>query len=156
NHGHAHEYVLKPWGKAELDGCIQRGLAIARRRRDLVVCAERAGIADTEARAAYAVEQVIGAETGLRTVMALVRRVAQTDATVLVRGETGTGKELVARVIHESSPRKHGPFVRVNCAALAEGVLESELFGHEKGAFTGALARRSGRFELARGGTIFL
>jgi two-component system response regulator HydG len=92
----------------------------------------------------------------LKCALALVRRVARTDATVLIRGETGTGKEMVARLIHEHSLRKDGPFVRVNCAALAEGVLESELFGHEKGAFTGAHSLRRGRFELGGGGSIFL
>ena len=92
----------------------------------------------------------------LRQVLAKVEQVAQTQATVLLRGETGTGKEMVARAIHINSPREARPFVRVNCAALAPGVLESELFGHEKGAFTGAVARRPGRFELADGGTLFL
>jgi len=85
-----------------------------------------------------------------------VEQVAPTNSTVLLRGETGTGKELVAHAIHINSPREEKPFVRVNCAALAPGVLESELFGHEKGSFTGALARRPGRFELADGGTLFL
>src|SRR5262249_601869 len=85
-----------------------------------------------------------------------VHPVARTASTVLLRGETGTGKELVAPAIHINSPREAGPFVRVNCAALAPGILESELFGHEKGAFTGAVARRAGRFELADGGTLFL
>jgi transcriptional regulator with GAF, ATPase, and Fis domain len=77
-------------------------------------------------------------------------------STVLLRGETGTGKEMVAHAIHINSPREHKPFVRVNCAALAPGILESELFGHEKGSFTGAVERRRGRFELADGGTLFL
>jgi DNA-binding NtrC family response regulator len=156
NLGHAHEYILKPWDKAEFDGCIRRGLAIAARRRDLLARAERAGVADAEARAEYALDGMVGVESGLNAVVKLVRRAAQTDATVLVRGETGTGKELVARLLHEASPRRAGPFIKVNCAALAEGVLESELFGHEKGAFTGAHTLRRGRFELARGGTLFL
>jgi transcriptional regulator with GAF, ATPase, and Fis domain len=89
-------------------------------------------------------------------VLLKVEQVAPTHSTVLLRGETGTGKELVAHAIHINSPREGKPFVRVNCAALAPGVLESELFGHEKGAFTGAVARRPGRFELADGGTLFL
>src|SRR6185295_4134356 len=98
----------------------------------------------------------VGDANTLRDVLAKVEQVAPTASTVLLRGETGTGKELVAHAIHINSQRESGPFVRVNCAALAPGVLESELFGHEKGAFTGAIARRSGRFELADGGTLFL
>ena len=88
--------------------------------------------------------------------MNLVNQVADSSATVLIQGESGTGKELVARAIHERSPRKGGPFIAVNCAALPETLLESELFGYEKGAFTGATSRREGRFELAAGGTLFL
>ena len=89
-------------------------------------------------------------------VLSLVRRVAPSEATVLIRGESGTGKELIAKAIHFASPRASGPLVKVNCAALPETLLESELFGHEKGAFTGAVTSRQGRFELANGGTIFL
>src|SRR5438034_5734795 len=88
--------------------------------------------------------------------MTLVQQVADSSATVLVQGESGTGKELVARAIHERSPRRQGPCVAVNCAALPETLLESELFGYEKGAFTGAAGRKEGRFELADGGTLFL
>ena len=99
---------------------------------------------------------MVGESAGMRRVLDRVARVAATDATVLVTGETGTGKELVARAIHAGSPRAKRPFVRVNCGALAEGLVASELFGHERGSFTGAVERRKGRFELANGGTIFL
>jgi formate hydrogenlyase transcriptional activator len=99
---------------------------------------------------------IIGASPGLREVLERVARVSATDSTVLITGETGTGKELVARAIHAGSPRARRALVKVNCAALPEGLIASELFGHEKGAFTGALDRRRGRFELAAGGTIFL
>jgi PAS domain S-box-containing protein len=101
-------------------------------------------------------EEIVGHSPALTAVLDNVRRVAATDATVLITGETGTGKELIARAIHSSSPRKDKPLIKINCAALPAGLVESELFGHEKGAFTGAIARRVGRFELAHGGTIFL
>ncbi|MCA9420276.1 MAG: sigma 54-interacting transcriptional regulator, partial [Nitrospira sp.] len=101
-------------------------------------------------------EELIGESQALKTVLRNVERVAPTDSTVLITGETGTGKELMARAIHNLSPRKAKPLVKVNCAAIPSGLIESELFGHEKGAFTGALSRKIGRFELADGGTIFL
>jgi PAS domain S-box-containing protein len=101
-------------------------------------------------------EEIIGQSPTLTAVLDNVRRVAATDSTVLITGETGTGKELIARAIHSNSRRKDKPLIKINCAALPAGLVESELFGHEKGAFTGALARRVGRFELAQGGTIFL
>jgi formate hydrogenlyase transcriptional activator len=100
--------------------------------------------------------EIIGKSPSLRRVLKLVERVAPTDSTVLINGETGTGKELIARAIHDLSPRRSKPFVKLNCAALPTGLLESELFGHEKGAFTGAIAQRVGRFEVADSGTIFL
>jgi formate hydrogenlyase transcriptional activator len=99
---------------------------------------------------------IVGTDGGLRTVWEAVRIVAPTDAAVLIQGETGTGKELIARAIHEQSQRRHGPFVKVNCAAIPAGLLESELFGHERGAFTGALTQTTGRFQLADRGTLFL
>jgi Nif-specific regulatory protein len=107
-------------------------------------------------RSAAQPDGIIGTTPAILSVLEKVRRVARTHSTVLLRGESGTGKELFARVLHESSPRHKGPFVAVNCAALAESVLESELFGHEKGAFTGAISQRKGRFELANQGTLFL
>ncbi len=101
-------------------------------------------------------EEIIGQSRALRALLKQVETVAPTDSTVLIYGETGTGKELIARAIHDLSSRKHGTFVKLNCAAIPTGLLESELFGHEKGAFTGAIAQRIGRFELAHRGTIFL
>ena len=104
----------------------------------------------------HRIEGIIGESGPMLEVLSLVRRVAPSEATVLIRGESGTGKELIAQAIHFASPRARGPLVKINCAALPESLLESELFGHEKGAFTGALSSRQGRFELANGGTIFL
>jgi formate hydrogenlyase transcriptional activator len=101
-------------------------------------------------------EEIVGSSAPLRKVLAQVAKVAPTDSTVLVSGETGTGKELIARAIHKRSNRSARAFIRVNCAAISPSLIASELFGHEKGAFTGALQRRVGRFEAADGGTIFL
>src|SRR5207245_11450159 len=101
-------------------------------------------------------EDIIVRSASLRAMLEEVKIVAPTDSTVLILGETGTGKELIARAIHNRSSRRERPFVRVNCAAIPSGLLESELFGHERGAFTGAIARKIGRFELAHGGTLFL
>ena len=109
-----------------------------------------------EIKATHNFEQIVGSSSALASVLAQVGRVAPTDTTVLVTGETGTGKELIARAIHSTSRRKDKPLIKVNCAALPSGLVESELFGHEKGAFSGAIAKRLGRFELADGGTIFL
>jgi formate hydrogenlyase transcriptional activator len=104
----------------------------------------------------YSFEGIVGQSSALRKVLEQVAIVAPTDSTVLLHGETGTGKELIARAIHNLSSRRERAFVRMNCAAIPSGLLESELFGHEKGAFTGALIQRKGRFELADGGTLFL
>ncbi len=105
---------------------------------------------------ASGLSRIVGNSNALRRVLGLVRIVAPTDATVLIQGETGTGKELIAEAIHEYSDRSNGPFVKVNCAAIPAGLLESELFGHERGAYTGAVARAIGRFERAHRGTVFL
>src|SRR4029078_13107307 len=101
-------------------------------------------------------EEIVGSSAAMKRVMGQVEVVAPTDATVLILGETGTGKELVARAIHRMSPRRNLPFISLNCAAIPTGLLESELFGYERGAFTGALTQKIGRFELAHRGTLFL
>src|SRR5262249_27992230 len=101
-------------------------------------------------------EEIVGESIALRRVLKEVETVAPTDSTVLIHGETGTGKELIARALHQLSPSRERTFVKLNCAAIPSGLLESELFGHEKGAFTGAIAQKVGRFELAHQGTLFL
>src|ERR1700752_4697848 len=101
-------------------------------------------------------EEIVGSSPALRRVLTQVEKVAATDSTVLILGETGTGKELIARAIHNRSTRASRAFVSVNCAAIPPSLIASELFGHEKGAFTGATQRRIGRFELAAGGTVFV
>ena len=111
---------------------------------------------ESELKGRYSFEKVIGKNYKMHEVYELLHEVAPTRSTVLIEGESGTGKELIANAIHHNSPRVDGPFIKVNCAALAEGVLESELFGHVKGAFTGAITDKKGRFELANGGTLFL
>lgn len=100
--------------------------------------------------------QIIGESEAIKNVLAMIERVAPTNARVLITGENGTGKELVARALHENSPRAHGPFIEVNCAAIPSELIESQLFGHEKGSFTSAIKQRKGDFELANGGTLFL
>ncbi len=160
NLGRIYRYVTKPWDSKELRGilvqAIERYHLLRENRRLLEQLSQYARVLSREADSAFNFGAIVGESPSLRQVLTKVEQVAQTAATVLLRGETGTGKEMVARAIHINSPRESRPFVRVNCAALAPGVLESELFGHEKGAFTGAVARRPGRFELADGGTLFL
>lgn len=109
-----------------------------------------------EIKSAHNFDEIVGRSAAIQSVLSNVRRVVATDASVLIRGETGTGKELIARAVHSASKRRDKPLIKINCAALPAGLVESELFGHEKGAFTGAIAKRIGRFELADGGTIFL
>jgi formate hydrogenlyase transcriptional activator len=111
---------------------------------------------EEEIRTEHNFDEIVGESTSLRRVLKEVETVATTDSTVLIRGETGTGKELIARALHQLSPRRDRTFVRINCAAIPTGLLESELFGHEKGAFTGAITQKVGRFELAHQGTLFL
>lgn len=144
----AADYLIKPFPLDELTLQIRRLLS-QRRTKELKEMREH----DFEA---LAYDDFIGKAPATRKLVELLKKVAVTETTVLLQGESGTGKELAARMIHTLSNRKDMPFVAVNCAALTETLLESELFGHEKGAFTGAVARKPGRFELADGGTIFL
>jgi len=145
----AADYLTKP---LNLDDLLHRVHRVRERQR---LVAENRELREALAER-HRVEGIIGDSGRMQEVLSLVRRVAPSDATVLIRGESGTGKELIARALHYASPRAAGPLVKVNCAALAESLLEAELFGHEKGAFTGAVAGRKGRFELADGGSIFL
>jgi two-component system response regulator HydG len=145
----AYDFLTKPFRREQLLKLIDKALE----RRALI---EQNKVLRQQLEDLRGKGQVIGASPAFRRMMTLVDQVADSAATVLIQGESGTGKELVARAIHERSPRSHRPFVAVNCAALPETLLESELFGYEKGAFTGAAGRKEGRFELASGGTLFL
>ena len=160
NQGEIYRYITKPWDAKEVRGLLSQAIErfhLRRENRRLIEQLEQyTGYLNNEIHGAFDFGQIVGQSGPLREVLAKVEQVAPTASTVLLRGETGTGKELVAHAIHINSPRTDKPFVRVNCAALAPGILESEMFGHEKGAFTGAVARRAGRFELADGGTLFL
>jgi DNA-binding NtrC family response regulator len=147
-HG-AFDYVMKPADPDELSHLVQRALEHRRLSEENV---QLRGTIDEFVAGA----DIVGDSPPMRKVMELVEHVARTDATVLIRGESGTGKELIARAVHANSPRRYAPIITVNCGGLPESLLESELFGHEKGAFTGAQYRRKGRLEMADGGTLFL
>lgn len=154
--GRVHDYQLKPWTEEELGLRLRTALEAHQRRAELARAAVERDLLRESAFGKGPPTGLVGLTGGLRHLDALLTRVAASGATVLLRGETGTGKELVAREIHRRSDRAQGPFISVNCAALADSLLESELFGHESGAFTGAQKSRPGRFELAHGGTLLL
>ena len=139
------EFLTKPVNREDLLHAIEQAIARDLRARE-----------PNEDTATHNFEEIVGTSAALTAVLKQVEVVAPTESTVLILGETGTGKELIARAIHTASSRSRRPFVKLNCAAIPTGLLESELFGHEKGAFTGAIAQRIGRFELADGGTVFL
>ncbi|CAM4247213.1 sigma-54-dependent transcriptional regulator [Corallococcus exiguus] len=150
----AYDFITKPFPPDVLRAKVDKGLELSATRRQVERLTARTDAHDADAALTH--RDLVGDSEPLQKLLTQVRKVAASDATVLVRGESGTGKELVARMIHQRSPRKDGPFVVVHCAALAETLLESELFGHERGSFTGAVKRKLGRFELADGGTLFL
>ena len=145
----AYDYVVKPFEPEALENLIRKA---AERKQLLAENVQLRKKIDEMS----AFHGIVGDSPAINRVLEEVRMVAESDTTVLVRGESGTGKELIARAIHACSPRRYLPIVTVSCGALSEGVLESELFGHEKGAFTGAQYRRKGKFEMADGGTLFL
>jgi DNA-binding NtrC family response regulator len=144
----AYDFIVKPFDEAELLNSVEKAVSESRRNRELV-----SSYFDDERRF---MPEVVGDAPAIRKLLENVRKVAPTDSTVIVTGETGVGKELIARAVHLASRRREAPFVKVNCAAIPEGLLESELFGHERGAFTGAITAKPGRFELAHRGTVFL
>ena len=145
----AYDYITKPIDPDELVHLVANALGHKRYRRELESLRENL-------QEVYPETRLIGNSPGTRRVLELIEMVAPTDTTVLIFGESGTGKELVARAIHAASPRRHMPMVVIHCGALTETLLESELFGHERGAFTGAHYRKKGKFEVADGGTVFL
>ena len=145
----AEDYIPKPFDNDEIRLVVQRAMDRTRLERENRLLLE-------QMQRQYGFENLIGSGPSMQRVFETLQKVAETDLTVLVRGESGTGKELVAQALHNRSARRKRPFVAVNCAAISRELVESELFGHEKGAFTGADARRQGRFEAADGGTIFL
>ena len=154
----AYDYLTKPFDVDDILGLARR--ALEKRALEREVVSLRSALDSPGADAGYGVERdfegIVGRHPEMVRIYQLVTQIADTSATVLITGESGTGKELVARAIHRRSERRQGPFVAINVAAIPESLVESELFGHEKGAFTGAHARRLGKFELAHGGTVFL
>lgn len=145
----AFDYLVKPANVAEVRTVVERALTVKRQKKQ-----QAAQMIERERGKNTAT--IVGRSAVMQNLFKTVGRVAQTNATVLITGESGSGKELIAKAIHTNSPRKDGPFIRVNCGAMPEGLMESEMFGHEKGSFTGAVATKVGRFEMADSGTLFL
>lgn len=145
----AFDYITKPFKLSEIELTIKRALHVSRLEKDNTLLR-------AEIRQSKSFANIVGQSAGMQEVFDLINRVSQTKANVLISGESGTGKEMVARAIHELSPRAQKPFVAINCTAIPENLLESELFGHAKGAFTGAAQKKKGLFEEAEGGTLFL
>lgn len=145
----AFDYITKPFSLDEFLLLIERAINVKKLREENLRLKQ-------DLNRCYSFPNIIGNSPEMKKLFSLMEKVASSDSTVLILGESGTGKELIATTIHYQSKRKDGPLIKVNCAALPEGLIEAELFGHEKGAFTGAIKKKPGRFELANGGTIFL
>lgn len=145
----AADYLKKPFDIEELKIVIEKTLGVAQLKKENSELREQAGLK-------YGIDRIVGDTPQMQEIFELIRTVAATKSTVLINGESGTGKELIAGAIHYLSPRKHNRFIKVNCAAISEELLESELFGHEKGAFTGAVRSNEGKFVMADGGTLLL
>jgi DNA-binding NtrC family response regulator len=145
----AYDYIVKPFDPEAIALVVEKVVEHQRLVQENILLRERL---DQE----YKFEEIIGKSHPMQELFELVKNVAESDASVLITGESGTGKELIARALHANSPRRYNPFITASCGAMTEGLLESELFGHEKGSFTGALYTKKGRFELAEGGTLFL
>jgi DNA-binding NtrC family response regulator len=145
----ASDYLPKPFDNDELRVIVRKVMETALLKRDHRRLLE-------QVHGSFGFERIVGESAPMRRLFAMIDKVADTDVTVLIRGESGTGKELVANALHYRSPRRNRPMIKMNCAALSRELVESELFGHEKGSFTGAIARREGKFEAAEGGTLFL
>src|SRR5688572_14501665 len=148
----AFDYIEKPFEQDSIRTIVEKAIGQAAANR----MAPRSALyppTETESKGKYG---IVGYSTEMQSIFSVIERVADTPSTVLITGESGTGKELVAKALHEQSSRKNGPFIKINCAAIPKTLMESELFGYEKGAFTGATSSKPGRFELADGGTLFL
>lgn len=144
----AYDFITKPLDDVELLNVVKKALSESQKNEELI-----SAYFDPSGKSSF---EVIGASPAMQAIFRDIRKIAPTDSTVLISGETGVGKELIAKTVHLSSPRRDLPFIKVNCAAIPEGLLESELFGYEKGAFTGAATSKPGRFEIADRGTLFL
>ena len=150
------DFLQKPFSPELLRTKVDKGLEVSRLRRETGALREQARELRDLVSGSFDPSGLVGDSPAMKALLSAVRRIAASETTVLIEGESGTGKELVARALHDLSARREGPFVTVNCAAIPEGLLESELFGHERGSFTGAIRRKLGRFELADNGTLFL
>ncbi|MFN3739464.1 MAG: sigma-54-dependent transcriptional regulator [Thermodesulfovibrionales bacterium] len=145
----AFDYITKPFSLEEFVLLVDRAIEFKRLRQENLRLRQ-------DVSRCFGLSSIIGESNAIKALLSMIEKIAPSESTVLITGESGTGKELVATTIHYQSPRRDKPLIKVNCAALPEGLIESELFGHEKGAFTGALKKKQGRFEVASGGTIFL